>query len=172
MLQTATNENLSNKPYFCLGLLANLADLLRQVDARSIILGIFDPFYPSWGGIPLVTLDDYWVKQTLFKFYMFPTILKYGRSITSKTEAPLLTGLYCTCSTDCYDLSVLLLFSGAMLGSWLGVFLGYSIRSRLNQVSLRSIFFGTRIFKLRCTRSVQFRGIVRSLINGTVENLS
>ena len=26
------NENLENKPYFCLGLLANLADILRPFD--------------------------------------------------------------------------------------------------------------------------------------------
>ena len=48
-----TNENLQNKPYFCLVLLANLADLLIPVDARSIILGIFDPFSPLRYGIPL-----------------------------------------------------------------------------------------------------------------------
>ena len=40
------NENLENKPYFSSNLLANLADILRLVDARPIILGIFDPFYP------------------------------------------------------------------------------------------------------------------------------
>ena len=54
------NENLSNKPYFCLGLLANLADILIPVDSRSIILVIFDPFYPSRDGIPLGTLGDCW----------------------------------------------------------------------------------------------------------------
>ena len=42
----AANENLSNKPYFCLALLSNLVDILRPFDARSIILGVFDPFYP------------------------------------------------------------------------------------------------------------------------------
>ena len=47
------NENLENKPYFCLNLLANLVDLLRLVDARPIILGIFIPFIPSQDGIPL-----------------------------------------------------------------------------------------------------------------------
>ena len=35
------NENLSNKPYLYLSLSANLADLLRLVDTRSIILGFF-----------------------------------------------------------------------------------------------------------------------------------
>ena len=39
------NENLSNKPYFCLGLLANLAYIMIPVDARSVILGIFT-FFP------------------------------------------------------------------------------------------------------------------------------
>ena len=38
------NKNLSNKPYFYLGLLSNLEYLLRPVDAGSIILEIFDPF--------------------------------------------------------------------------------------------------------------------------------
>ena len=37
--QITANDNFANKPYFCLILLANLADLLRLVDARSIISG-------------------------------------------------------------------------------------------------------------------------------------
>ena len=53
------NDNLSNKPYFCLGLLDNLADILIPFDARYIILGIFDPFSTSRYGILLVTLDDF-----------------------------------------------------------------------------------------------------------------
>ena len=52
------NENLENEAYICLGLLVNLADLLRPVDTRSIVLGIFDSFSPSRYGIPLGTLDD------------------------------------------------------------------------------------------------------------------
>ena len=36
-----SDDNSANKPYFCLSLLANLADILRPVDARLIILGIF-----------------------------------------------------------------------------------------------------------------------------------
>ena len=43
----ATNENLVNKPYFCLGLLSNIADLLRPVDSGLTILGIFYPFIPG-----------------------------------------------------------------------------------------------------------------------------
>ena len=43
---TTANENLENKPYFCLGLLANLADLLRPVNTISIVLVIFLPFLP------------------------------------------------------------------------------------------------------------------------------
>ena len=39
-----SDDNSANKPYFCLSLLANLADILRPVDARLIVLGIFDPF--------------------------------------------------------------------------------------------------------------------------------
>ena len=38
------NENLANKLYFCLILLANLEDLLTPVDYRSIILRILIPF--------------------------------------------------------------------------------------------------------------------------------
>ena len=40
------NDNLANKPYFCLGLLSNLADLLGLVDARSITVGNFIPIIP------------------------------------------------------------------------------------------------------------------------------
>ena len=54
------NENLANKPYFCLGLLAKHADLQRPVDAIPIILGIFNTFSPSWDSIPLGTFDDCW----------------------------------------------------------------------------------------------------------------
>ena len=52
------NENLVNKPYFCLGLLANLTDLLRPVDSRLIILDIFDAVSPSLDSILLGALDD------------------------------------------------------------------------------------------------------------------
>ena len=52
------NKNLSNKLYFCLGLLSNLAYILRPVDAILVILGILYPFYPSLDGITLGTLDD------------------------------------------------------------------------------------------------------------------
>ena len=57
--QITANDNFANKPYFCLILLANLADLLRLVDARSIISGIFDIFSPSQDVIPLGELDDF-----------------------------------------------------------------------------------------------------------------
>ena len=53
-----SNENLSNKPYFGLSLLANLEYLLKPVDARSIILGIFYPFSPSQYVIPTGELYD------------------------------------------------------------------------------------------------------------------
>ena len=53
-----SKNNLENKQYFCLSLLANLADLLKSVDARSLILGIFDSFYPSRDAIPLIWLYD------------------------------------------------------------------------------------------------------------------
>ena len=41
------NDNLANKPCFCVGLLANLVYILIPVDARSNLLGIFDLFLPS-----------------------------------------------------------------------------------------------------------------------------
>ena len=44
--------------------------------------------------------------------------------------------------------------------------------SGYNHVSLGSISSGAPISELCCTRSVQLRGIVPSLINGTVENSS
>ena len=46
------NENLSNKPYLCVGLLSNLVDIPRAVDTRSIILEIFDLFSTSQDGTP------------------------------------------------------------------------------------------------------------------------
>ena len=54
--QITVNCNSTNKPYFFLGLLSNLVDILIPVDAILIILGIFDPLYPSQDGIPLVSL--------------------------------------------------------------------------------------------------------------------
>ena len=41
------NDNLANKPYFCLGLLDNLIDLLITLDNRLIILGGCIPFLPD-----------------------------------------------------------------------------------------------------------------------------
>ena len=63
------NGDLSNKLYFCLGLLSNLAYIMIPVDARSIILGIFYPFHPSLYGIILGTFDDCWVKQTFWRIW-------------------------------------------------------------------------------------------------------
>ena len=56
---TTDNDNLSNKPYSCLGLLANLEDLLIPVDSGLIISRIFDPLYPSRDGIPLGGLGGF-----------------------------------------------------------------------------------------------------------------
>ena len=164
--------NLSNKPYSCLSLLANLEDLLRPVDSRSIILGIFDPLSPSWHDIPLVTLDDCWSKLTLFKFDVFQTPSEYGCLITLETCAPSLTGPSFLCGIDCDGVSVLLLLYGAMISSWLRVSLKSYSQYVVNQVSLRSIFSGAPLCELCCTISVQFGDIVSSLINGTVENSS
>ena len=71
-----SNESLENKQYFCLDLLAKREYILRPVDARSIILVIFDPFYTLstfLSGIPLGALDDYWKKPTFFISDVFQT---------------------------------------------------------------------------------------------------
>ena len=56
---TTAYENLTNKPYFCLSLLANLADILIPVDVRLIILDIFDTLFPPQDGIQLGALDGF-----------------------------------------------------------------------------------------------------------------
>ena len=112
-----SSQNLSNKPYFCLGLLSNPTDILRPVDARSFILGIFHLFYPSRYGIPLGTLGGCREKQTFGKFDVFRNSLETGCLSTSDNDAPLLTGLSCTCYTDYKDVIIFLLFSGATLGT-------------------------------------------------------
>ena len=93
---------------------------------------------------------------------------EYGRLITSETNAPLLAGLSCACSSYCDGVRVLILFSGATLGSRVGVSMGSYSRPGVNQGSLRSIFSGAPLCGLRFTRSVQFGGIVTSLMNVTV----
>ena len=80
-----------------------------------------------------------------------------------------LTILSSTCGTDCGDVSMFILFSGGTLGSLFGVSLGYYSRSTVNQVYLRSILYCAPLCDLSCTRSVQFGGIVPSLMNRTVE---
>ena len=117
--RTTAKDNLSNKPQFVLGLLSNLEYLLRAVDTRSIILGFFNlvlyygyPFYLSWVGIPLGLLDDCWAKTNLFNFDVLKNPSETVRLWYSEADAPLLTGLCCTCGSDCGWL----LFSGAMLG--------------------------------------------------------
>ena len=134
------NKNLSNKPYFCLSLLANLEDLLRPVDSRSIILGIFDPFSTSRYGILLGVLNYCWSKQTLLKFEFFVAPLEAGSWITSEINDPYIYGPYLTCGTYWYSMEKFLLFSGAMLGSWCWVSLWSFSQYRVNQVSLGSIF--------------------------------
>ena len=75
---TTDDDNLVNELYFCLSLLANLTDILRPVDGRSIILVIFDltlyykdPFSPSLDGIPLDALGDCSEKPTFLNFDSF-----------------------------------------------------------------------------------------------------
>ena len=50
------------------------------------------------------------------------------------------------------------------------VFLGFSSISLLNQLSFRSILSGASLCEMCCTISIQFRGIMLSLMNVTVEN--
>ena len=164
------NENLANKQCFCLGLVANTEDLLRPVYARVIILGIFDPFCPSWYVIPLGELDGCWEKIDLFEFDVLQTPSEAGCLTASDTGDLSMAGLSFTCGMDCNVVSVLLLFSRATLSSWLGGLLVSSSRSVVNQVFLRSILYGAPILELCCTRYVQFGGIVNSLMNGTAEN--
>ena len=64
--QTNANDNLSNKPYFCLGLLTNLSDLLIPVYARSIVLGIFTPFLPFLPYLPL-KMASHWARWMIFE---------------------------------------------------------------------------------------------------------
>ena len=104
-----------------MGLLSNLAEILRPVDSRYIILGIFDHFYPYQDGIPMGTLGYCWAKITLLKFDVFQTTSETGRLITSKTDVTSLTGLYCTCCTGYDNVIIFMLFSGATLGTWVGV---------------------------------------------------
>ena len=111
-------------------------------------------------------------KKTLFKFGVFRTPLEAVRLIASETGDPLMAGLSCTFGTYFDDMSVLLLFSGSMLGLWIGVLLGSFSRTGVNQVSLRLIFSVAQVCELHCTRSVQLWVIVPSLINRTVENSS
>ena len=100
-----SNENLSNKPYFYLGLLANLADLLIPVDAKSIVSGIFYPFTPlspSRYGIPLGVLYYCWAKTKfwsiwcvynslgIWMFYHF----RYRRSLAGRTFLYVQFGLW------------------------------------------------------------------------------
>ena len=61
------NDNIENKPHFCLDLLANLEHLLRSVDPRLIILGIFDPFSPLLYGMIVEQ------NKTLLKYDVFLT---------------------------------------------------------------------------------------------------
>ena len=103
---------------------------------------------------------------------MFWNPLETLHLITSETVAPFLSILSCTCSSDCGDTRILLLLSGDMIGSLLEVLIGYYSRYGVNQVSLRSILFGSLLCEIFCARYFQFGGILPSLMNGTVENSS
>ena len=172
---TTTNNNLANKPYFCLFLLSNRIDDLIPFLAKLFTLCIFDPFssfYTSWYCIPLVALDNCWARPTFSNFDLWENTLENGYFCYSEADAPSMDGPSCTGGSDCNNASVLLLFSGATLRSWLRISLEYSSRYGVNQVLLISLFSRALLCELWCTRSVQFGVIGPSLINGTVENLS
>ena len=100
---------------------------------------------------------------------MFWTPSEAGRLINSENDATYLTRLSFTCGTDCDNVSIFLLLSGATLGTRVGVFLVSSWRYGVNQVSLRSTLSGAPLCEIRCTRYFQFGGIVTPLMNETVE---
>ena len=164
------NDNLSNKQFS--GLLVNLADIIRTVGAISIIFSVLIPLLPR----KMATHWARWIivqqNKNLVNFDVIWTPYESVRSITSETDVTSLVGIYCTCGMYRNNMSVLLVFYGSMLGSRLGVLLGYSSRSGVNQVYLRSIVSGAPLCELRFTISFQFGGIVTSLINGNVENSS
>ena len=79
-----SNDNILNIPIFVWVYSPNLSDLLRPVDARSIILGIFDPFIPylphkissSWARY------IYFEKKLPLNLMCFKLPSEYGRLIT------------------------------------------------------------------------------------------
>ena len=130
----------------------------------------FSTLSPSRYGIPLVTLDDCWARIIFFKFDVFKTPSEAGYLITLETGDPSMARLSCTWGSEWSDVIVLLFFYGAMLGLWLGIYLGYSSISGVNQVYLMWMLSGVLLCKLRCTRSFQFGVIVTYLMNGNLEN--
>ena len=111
-------------------------------------------------------------EMNFLNFDVFWTPLESVYSWNSEAGTPYLALIYCMCGSDCSNVRVLLLFSGATLSSWLGIFLGYFSRYGVNQVSLRSIFSGAPLHDICYTISIQFGGIVTSLMNITVEKSS
>ena len=175
---SSTNDNLANNPYFSLDLLANMADLLRPVYARLIILVIFhlvmyfqNPLSTSQDGITMRSLDGCWAKLNFFIFLSIWTPSKTGRLLNVEADAPLLAGLSCLYGLYCNNVSGWLLLSGAMPGSCLVLYPGYYSRPVVDHVSLRSTFSIAPLFERSCTGCSKFGGIVTSLLNGTVEKL-
>ena len=108
------------------------------------------------------------LSEKIAKFYVFRNPSETGRLVTSESDSSLLTKIYCTCCTDCDDVIIFLLFSGATLVTWVGFLLGCSSISGVNQLFLRSIFSVAPLCEMRCTRYVQFGGILPSLMNVTM----
>ena len=128
----------------------------------------FSPLFPSLNGISLGALDDSWEKNSK-QNVLFQNSLESGRSVTSESDSPLLDVLFSTLGLYYNYMSFLLLFYGVTIGSWLGVSLGYSSISGVNQVSLRSIFSSALLCELRFTIYVQYGVVMTSLMNGTVK---
>ena len=100
---TTDNENVENKQYFSLGLLANLEDILRLVYNRSTILGIFYPFDPlssSQYGIPLGTLDGCWAKNIYLNFMWFELPRNLDVYVLKKQMTPCWPYFSCTCGSE------------------------------------------------------------------------
>ena len=128
------NENLENKPYLCLVLLAKLADLLVPVDARSILLGIFDPFYFSRDCIPLGKLDNCWEIWCVVNFLVIWTFNNF-RDIQSLSGR---TFLYMQYGLQQHEHVIIILWGGICLLTWgfSGIFINICSEQSVPEVNI------------------------------------
>ena len=78
MLQLLLIKNLENKPYICLVLLANLADILTPVDTRAIILVILTSFYPR-------DMESHWARWMIIELFVLGYIWCASKSLRNFT---------------------------------------------------------------------------------------